>query len=315
MSCGREALDGAERMPEWMRRPLTAPGRSAEVEGLLGSLRLNTVCRSARCPNRGECYAAGTAAFLVLGDRCTRGCRFCAVDSATPEPVDPEEPARVAQAAARMGLGHVVVTMVTRDDLPDGGASHIVAVTQALRGALPSARVEVLTSDFGGDLASIDAVASAAPDVFDHNVETVPRLYGTVRPRADYARSLGVLARVRDVAPEVPTKSGLMVGLGESHEEVVAVLADLRVVGVGIVTIGQYLRPSAAHLPVARYVEPEVFDRYASVATDLGFAAVLSAPFVRSSYHAAEAADTAGAGGAAGGAGGVAGADPRSLAG
>jgi len=282
----------AKRMPAWMRRPLTAPGRSAEVSAMLDELHLNTVCRSAKCPNRGECYASGTATFMVLGTACTRNCRFCAVDPMRPEPPDPGEPARVAEAAGRMGLRHVVVTMVTRDDLPDGGAAHVVETIAALR-ALPGVRVEVLVSDFGGDEAAIDAVALAHPDVFNHNVETVPRLYLEVRPQADYARSLAVLARARAVAPGVPTKSGLMVGLGETPEEVEAVLADLRSAGVDIVTLGQYLRPSVAHLPVTEFVTPEVFERYAHTARALGFTGVASAPFVRSSYHAGEIAEQA----------------------
>lgn len=281
-------------MPSWMRRPVATPGRAGEVAEILDSLHLNTVCRSAKCPNRGECYSSGTATFLIMGAYCTRGCRFCAVEDAAPLPLDADEPRRVAEAAARMGLRHVVVTTVTRDDLPDGGAAHFVDVIERLRAAVPSTRVEVLTSDFAGNMAAVDVVASARPDVFNHNVETVPRLYPEVRPAADYGRSLGVLARVRKTAADIPTKSGLMVGLGESFDEVAAVLHDLRRAGVGIVTIGQYLRPSAAHLPVARFVEPGEFDRYAEVAHVLGFAGVASAPFVRSSYHAAEVADAAG---------------------
>jgi len=284
----------AKRMPAWMRRPLTGPGRSAEVSAMLDELDLNTVCRSAKCPNRGECYASGTATFMVLGTRCTRNCRFCAVDTACPLPPDAGEPQRLAEAAERMGLRHVVVTMVTRDDLADGGAGHVVATIEALRTRLPGVRVEVLVSDFGGDTEAIDAVALARPDVFNHNVETVPRLYSEVRPQADYGRSLAVLARVGEVAPGVPTKSGLMVGLGESPEEVEAVLADLRAVGVDIVTIGQYLRPSVTHLPVTEFVTPEVFERFAATARSLGFAGVASAPFVRSSYHAGEMAGSAG---------------------
>ncbi len=286
----REHGADAGRMPAWMRRPLSAPGRSAEVESMLDELGLNTVCRSAKCPNRGECYASGTATFMVLGDRCTRNCRFCAVDAARPLAPDAGEPVRVADAAARMGLRHVVVTMVTRDDLPDGGAGHVVATIAALRDALPGGRVEVLVSDFGGDESAVDAVVLARPDVFNHNVETVPRLYADVRPQAVYARSLRVLARAHDSAPGIPTKSGLMVGLGETPDEVEAVMSDLRDAGVSIVTIGQYLRPSAAHLPVAEYVEPSVFERYAATAQALGFAGVASAPFVRSSYHADEVA-------------------------
>jgi len=287
-----------ERLPEWLRRPLATPGRATAVEGLLGELRLNTVCQSAKCPNRGECYASGTATFLIMGDACTRGCRFCAVDTRPPEPLDPDEPARVAEAARRMGLSHVVVTAVTRDDVADGGAAHFVAVIEALRAALPEAKVEVLTSDFAGRLGSVDAVVDAAPDVFNHNVETIPRLYPDVRPGADYRRSLEVLARVKERCGQVgrdpiPTKSGLMLGLGETEDEVVGVMRDLRAAGCDLLTLGQYLRPSPAHLPVVEFVRPAVFDRLAERARELGFAGVAAAPFVRSSYHAGELAGEA----------------------
>ncbi len=266
---------------------------------MLDELRLSTVCRSAKCPNRGECYAAGTATFLVMGESCTRGCRFCAVTTEQPGPLDADEPRRVAEAARRMGLRHVVITTVTRDDLPDGGASHLVDVIRELRASVPGSRVEVLTSDFGGDLRAVDTVASAGPDVFNHNVETVPRLYPLVRPGARYERSLGILARVRATVPQMPTKSGLMLGLGETAAEVAQVLADLRGAGVDIVTIGQYLRPSARHLPVSRFVEPSEFDAYADIARGLGFSGVASAPLVRSSYHAGEVAAEAAARGTA----------------
>lgn len=260
---------------------------------MLDELRLNTVCRSAKCPNRGECYSSGTATFMVLGTECTRNCRFCAVEPARPLAPDADEPARVAEAAARMGLRHIVVTMVTRDDLPDGGSAHVVATIEALRERVPDAAVEVLVSDFSGDETAIDRVALAAPDVFNHNVETVPRLYRTVRPQADYRRSLRVLERVRETAPGVPTKSGLMVGLGETPDEVEEVMSDLRAVGVDIVTIGQYLRPSKDHLEVTEFVTPEQFASYARAAKRLGFTGVASAPFVRSSYHAADVAASA----------------------
>ena len=280
-------------MPRWLVRPVAAPGRNAEVEGMLDELRLNTVCRSAKCPNRGECFASGTATFLIMGDACTRGCRFCAVDTASPAPLDPGEPARVGEAARRMGLSHVVVTTVTRDDLPDGGAAHFVAVIEAVRDVAPSARVEVLTSDFGGCMDAVDAVAAARPDVFNHNVETVPRLYAEVRPGADYQRSLDVLARVQVTQPDLPTKSGLMVGLGETRQEVVGVLRDMRAHGIDIVTIGQYLRPSTRHLPVTEFVEPATFEWYAEQAREIGFRGVAASPFVRSSYHAGELAEDA----------------------
>jgi lipoic acid synthetase len=277
-------------MPGWMRRPLAPPGRSAEVSHLLEELGLNTVCAGAKCPNRGECYAAGTATFMVLGAECTRNCRFCAVEPGRPQPPDAGEPSRVAEAAERMGLRHVVVTMVTRDDLPDGGAVHVAATVRALRERVPGVAVEVLVSDLGGDGAAIDAVVLARPDIFNHNVETVPRLYATVRPQAVYARSLRVLARAKQAAPDLLTKSGLMVGLGETTEEVEGVMRDLRSAGVDIVTVGQYLRPSAVHLAVAEFVAPETFEHYAATARALGFGGVASAPFVRSSYHAGELA-------------------------
>lgn len=285
-----------KRLPAWLRRPLATPGQATAVEGLLGELRLNTVCQSAKCPNRGECYASGTATFLIMGDACTRGCRFCAVDTRKPAPLDTGEPARVAEAARRLGLTHVVVTTVTRDDLPDGGAAHFVAVIEALRAEVPGVRVEVLTSDFAGRQESIDLVVDAAPDVFNHNLETVPRLYATVRPGADYRRSLDVLARAKarraqTGEPEIPTKSGLMLGLGETYDEVLEVMCDLRAVDCDLLTLGQYLRPSSAHLPVAEFVEPAVFESLAADARALGFAGVASAPFVRSSYHAAKLAE------------------------
>jgi len=280
----------SKRLPEWLRRPLATPGQASAVAGLLGELRLNTVCQSAKCPNRGECFSAGTATFLIMGDACTRGCRFCAVETRVPDPLDPDEPRRVAEAAMRMGLSHVVVTAVTRDDVADGGAAHFVAVIEALREAVPDALVEVLTSDFAGRMESVDLVAGARPDVFNHNLETVPRLYAEVRPGADYARSLDVLARVRETRPALPTKSGLMLGLGETEDEVLAVMADLLAHGANLLTLGQYLRPSAAHLPVVEFVEPEVFARLGREARKMGFASVASAPFVRSSYHASEMA-------------------------
>jgi lipoic acid synthetase len=275
-------------MPEWLARPIATPGRSASVNATLDELRLSTVCRSAKCPNRGECFASGTATFLVMGDACTRGCRFCAVDTRVPGPLDTGEPARLAEAAARMGLTHVVVTSVTRDDLPDGGAGHFVAVIEALRAAVPGASVEVLVPDFAGDLDAVDAIADAAPDVFNHNLETVPRLYAGVRPGASYERSLAVLDRAKRRRRETPTKSGLMVGLGETPDEVEAVMADLRAAEVDLLTLGQYLRPSREHLAVTEFVEPAVFARYEATGARLGFAAVASSPFVRSSYRAGE---------------------------
>lgn len=280
----------AKRMPDWMRRPIAREGSYDTVKDLMSRLELHTVCQSAKCPNQGECFASGTATFLVAGDACTRGCRFCAVDTRVPLPLDPDEPAHIAEAVLALRLKHVVVTMVTRDDLPDGAAGHLVSVIRAVRDASPGTRLEVLTSDFAGKTTSIDAVVDAEPDVFNHNLETVPRLYDEVRPGADYARSLAVLARVKERRPAMPTKSGLMLGLGETPDEVVDVMRDLRHVGCDMLTLGQYLRPGRRHLPVAEFVHPDVFDSLAREAEALGFAAVASAPFVRSSYHAGEMA-------------------------
>ena len=285
----------SKRLPAWLRRPLAQPGQAIAVAEMLDELSLNTVCQSAKCPNRGECFSAGTATFLIMGDACTRGCRFCAVKTERPHALDPDEPRRVGEAAARLGLRHVVITTVTRDDLADGGAAHFVEVIRAVRAAVPGIAVEVLTSDFAGTDRDVDTVAAARPDVFNHNLETVPRLYPEVRPGADYRRSLSVLARVHATQPDLPTKSGLMLGLGETPDEVVAAAADLLDHGVSMLTLGQYLRPSPLHLPVAEFVEPEVFAELAREAYRMGFSAVASAPFVRSSYHAGELAAGGGA--------------------
>lgn len=291
------ASERTKRLPAWLRRPLARSGAYSEVDGLLSELNLSTVCQSAKCPNRGECFSEGTATFLIMGGVCTRNCRFCAVESRPPAPLDSDEPRRVAEAAARMDLKHVVITTVTRDDVEDGGAAHFAATIEAVRAEVPQATIEVLTSDFAGRFESVDLVAAARPDVFNHNVETVPRLYPTVRPEADYRRSLGVLERVAETQPDLPTKSGLMLGLGETHDEVLEVLGDLRGSGVSMVTLGQYLRPSPAHLPVVEFVPPEEFALLAREAYRLGFSAVASAPFVRSSYHAGELSDSLGGAG------------------
>ncbi|MRR13053.1 lipoyl synthase, partial [bacterium] len=238
------------------------------------------------------CFSSGTATFLIAGDACTRGCRFCAVDSKVPAPLDPNEPERVAEAVARLGLRHAVVTMVTRDDCADGASGHVAATVGAIRAACPSTAIEVLVSDFAGSDAAVDTVVDSHPDVFNHNLETVPRLYTEVRPGARYERSLGVLARAKARAPEMPTKSGLMLGLGETTEEVLAVMVDLRSVGCDLLTLGQYLRPSPRHLPVAEFIEPAVFAELARTGRRMGFAGVASAPFVRSSYHAGELAES-----------------------
>ena len=257
------------------------------MKRLLGRLALHTVCEGARCPNRAACWHEGAAAFLVLGNACTRDCRFCAIGhDAHPPPPDPDEPERLAEAAAAMGLRHVVATSVTRDDLPDGGAAHFAAVVRALRARLPGAAVEVLVPDFQGKPESIDAVLAERPDVFNHNLETVERLQPIVRPQADYRRSLEVLRRA--AAGGARTKSGLMLGMGETAGEVRAALADLRAAGVALLTLGQYLAPSAAHHPVDRFAPPDEFESWRREALDMGFSACFSAPEARSSYHAGE---------------------------
>ena len=257
------------------------------MRDLLGQHGLHTVCEGARCPNRAACWHDSAAAFLILGDACTRDCRFCAIPyAARPAPPDPGEPARLAEAAAAMGLRHVVVTSVTRDDLPDGGAAHFAAVVRAIRRRIPGATVEVLIPDFQGDVAAIDLVLAAAPDIFNHNLETVARLQPSVRPQADYGRSLFVLRHAAQAGARV--KSGLMLGMGETEAELSATLRDLRAAGASLLTLGQYLAPSAAHHPVARFVPPAEFDEWRAAALALGFASVAAAPHVRSSYHAEE---------------------------
>jgi lipoic acid synthetase len=258
------------------------------VRVLLRQTSLHTVCEEARCPNLGECFTRGTATFMLLGDRCTRRCAYCSVSTARPLPPDPDEPERVAEAAGRLGLRYVVLTSVDRDDLPDGGASHFAATVRAVRRVLPGAGIEVLTPDFKGDAAAVRAVLEAEPEVFNHNIETVPRLVPRLRPQGRYRRSLDVLAAAKATRTAQVTKSGLMVGLGETDEEVVRVLADLRAAGVEIVTIGQYLRPSRGHAPVHRYVRPEAFRELEARARAIGFPTVYSGVFVRSSFNAEE---------------------------
>jgi lipoyl synthase len=280
----------ARRHPPWLvkRLPVGGQEQSRKVGALLDDLKLNTVCRSANCPNVGECFARGTATFLIMGPVCTRSCRFCSVDKqALTSALDSQEPARVAEAARRLGLEHVVVTSVTRDDLADGGASHFVATVQALRAACPQATIELLIPDLGGQRADLLTIMNSAPEVLNHNLETVPRLYSEVRPEADYHRSLEVLSEAKKMLPGVLTKSGLMVGLGERPQEVATVLQDLAGIGVGAVTIGQYLAPTQKHYPVAEYVRPEQFDDYAQLARQAGIKAVACGPWVRSSYGAA----------------------------
>ncbi|MCX6362978.1 MAG: lipoyl synthase [Actinobacteria bacterium] len=301
------------RKPAWLKVKAPEPRRYRATGALLDELELHTVCREARCPNKSECYSSGTATFLILGNTCTRGCRFCSIAGAGPTPaVDADEPRRVAEAAGRLGLRHVVITSVTRDDLADSGASAFAAVVEAVRAELPAATVEVLIPDLGGDEAALAAVLAARPDVLNHNLETVPRLYAEVRPQADYERSLQLLRRAASWAHAATSaasegvrggagapapgraalarplvKSGLMVGLGERTAEVEAVLGDCAAAGVDAVTIGQYLQPDADRLPVARYVAPQEFAAYEKRGAALGLQ-VAAAPFVRSSYRAGE---------------------------
>jgi lipoic acid synthetase len=274
------------RLPEWARKSRTDFESLNRVKRGLRLLNLHTVCESARCPNIHECFHRGAATFLILGERCTRGCGFCAVPKGNPAPLDPAEPANVARMAAEMNLRYVVITSVNRDDLPDGGSRHFAATVREVRRALPQARVEVLTPDFCGDHDAVARVLDAGPHVFNHNVETVPRLYRRVRPQADYRQSLEVLAFARRYSESVLTKSGFMLGLGETEEEVRTLLRDLRAAGVDVATIGQYLQPTRRNLPVAAFIEPERFEAYRDYGLALGFRMVFSGPLVRSSYMA-----------------------------
>ena len=294
------AIPPAERLPEWLRRPIGNASELERVQGLVKQNRLHTICEEGRCPNRGECYAAGTATFLLGGSICTRSCAFCQVDKGqAPMPVDVAEAERVADAVEAMQLRYVVLTAVARDDLADHGASLFTSTMAAIRARNPLIALEVLTPDFWGGVADqalavtaqrerLATVLSAQPVCFNHNLETVQRLQGEVRRGATYMRSLGLLASARELAPEIPTKSGLMLGLGETRDEVIATLNDLRAVDCQRLTLGQYLRPSLQHIPVARYWTPQEFDELAAVARELGFAQVRSGPLVRSSYHAAD---------------------------
>ena len=277
------------RLPQWLRFQLPTTDGFGRTRALLDELKLHTVCESARCPNHWECWAKGTATFMIGGDRCTRACRFCAVATAKPLPLDADEPGRVAEATRRMGLKHLVITGVARDDLPDGGADHFRRTIEAVRALNPQTIIEVLVPDFNDNDSAIDAVLSANPQVFNHNIETVRRLTPVVRSRATYDRSLGVLRKVKDRRGDTMfTKSGLMLGLGETEEELFAALADLRQVGCDNLTLGQYLQPTIHHLPVREYISPAQFAAYGQRARALGFTHVASAPMVRSSYHADE---------------------------
>ena len=285
------------RLPEWLRKGRTDFRALHDLKVELRRRKLHTVCESARCPNIHECFSRKAATFMILGNICTRTCGFCAVPQGEPGLLDPDEPYQVAEMAASMELRYVVITSVNRDDLPDGGSGHFAETIRQVKGAIPKAKVEVLTPDFRGDFEAVARVLDAGPDVFNHNMETVRRLYRRVRPQADYKQSLAVLALARRLAPEVTTKSGLMVGLGESPKEVKQLLGDLREAGADVATIGQYLQPKRRRLPVAEFIPPAMFDEYREYGESIGFRAVFSGPLVRSSYMAEsiEAGDSAAA--------------------
>lgn len=274
------------RLPEWIKvKSFTG---LHNTKSILRNYGLSTVCEEAKCPNRGECFSKPTATFMILGSACTRNCGFCAVESSKPGPLDNDEPEKVAMAAKEMGLKYVVITSVTRDDIKDGGASHFARTVSAVREHLPAAKIEVLTPDFRGNKDSLKTVLDSGPDVYNHNVETVPRLYPYVRHQADYRKSVNVLMNAKSIAPEITIKSGFMVGLGETFTEIIDVLRDLKTAGCDTVTIGQYLRPSKKNLPVREYIRPEMFDVYKEIALDMGFKYAASSPLVRSSMNAEE---------------------------
>jgi len=285
------------RKPEWIRVRAGGGERFAEIKRILRDANLHTVCEEASCPNIGECFGHGTATFMIMGDLCTRRCPFCDVAHGRPTPLDPEEPRHLAETIAAMKLAYVVVTSVDRDDLRDGGAAHFVECIRAVRGSSPATRIEILTPDFRGRLdRALAILGEAPPDVMNHNLETVPRLYRQARPGSDYAHSLELLRAFKAAHPSIPTKSGLMVGLGETHEEILAVMRDLRSHGVDMLTIGQYLQPSKHHLPVERFAHPDEFRAFEEAAASMGFASAACGPMVRSSYHADRQASGAGLG-------------------
>lgn len=273
--------------PAWLKRRLPSGAEYEKIRTLIKERHLHTVCQEAQCPNRWECYSKQTATFLILGPGCTRDCRFCAVD-ARPQPPDSTEPARVAETVAQMKLRYAVITSVTRDDLADGGAGFFAQIIAAIRTKSPDILVEVLIPDFQGDTTALQTVIDARPDVINHNIETVSRLYPVVRPQADYRRSLNLLLTVKKYDARIPIKSGMMLGLGETEDEIIQTLQDLRNSSCNILTLGQYLQPTQAHLPVARYLTPNEFSRLKKTALQMGFSQVASGPFVRSSYHAGE---------------------------
>lgn len=276
------------RKPEWIKVRLPSNPKFFSTKALISDLRLHTVCESAQCPNRWECWSGGTATFMIAGDRCTRACGFCAVTTAKPFALEPDEPQRVAEAILRLQLRHVVITAVARDDIADGGARHFAETIEAIRAADPNITIEVLTPDFHAREECLRIVAEAAPRIFNHNLETVERPTPLVRSRAKYRLSLQVLKRMKEIAPHIVTKSGLMLGLGEEEAELLQAMDDLREAGVEVLTLGQYLRPSPQHLPVVAYIPPEKFVEYKKIAEGKGFGHVASGPLVRSSYHAAD---------------------------
>ncbi|MFC1915847.1 lipoyl synthase [Chloroflexota bacterium] len=276
------------RLPAWFKQKPPDPKVMSTMTGLLDGLSLGTICESAHCPNIGHCFSRGTATFLILGEVCTRHCTFCTVKKGQPNPVDEKEPQNLLEAVKRLNLSYIVITSVTRDDLLDGGVSHFARVINILNENIAGTIIEVLVPDFRGSTTAVKTVVAAHPQVINHNIETVPRLYPKVRPGADYHRSLKLLAMVKNLDPEIVTKSGLMLGLGETKAEVIEVMSDLREAGCDLLTIGQYLQPSSRHHPIIRFVSPEEFNEYEGIGKDIGFAEVASAPLVRSSFQAAE---------------------------
>jgi lipoic acid synthetase len=275
------------RLPDWFKQKMPTPQAMNNMQNMLKDLHLHTVCQSALCPNIGQCFSKQTATFMILGDTCTRNCTFCAVNKGVPQILDRDEPENIAKAVSRLSLKHVVITSVTRDDLADGGANHFARVINRLKESNHELIIEVLIPDFKGSLASLEAVVKAAPEVVNHNIETVPRLYPSVRPMANFQRSVDLLANVKRINHEMTTKSGIMVGLGETREEILNALDALRKAECDLLTIGQYLQPSTAHHPIVRFVRPEEFADLARVAQEMGFRDVASAPLVRSSFNAA----------------------------
>ena len=281
-----------QRLPDYLKRGIIDTEKTKTVRHILKSNCLNTVCEAARCPNKSECYAKNTATFLIMGNNCTRNCRFCNITCAKPEDLNPSEPQKIADAVKKLGLNYVVITSVTRDDLNDGGASHFAEVIKEVRALTPNVRIEVLTPDFKGVEQSIDLVINVKPDVFNHNIETVPSLYKKARPQANYERSLRFLEYIKDKSPDILTKTGLMVGLGETKEELIQTFEDLVKIKCDIVTIGQYIAPTKEHLEVARYYEPSEYDELAKIAKKIGIKHTFFSPLTRSSYKAYEVFDT-----------------------